>query len=209
MKWFALVAAVIATTVYGWSAAMPSRDAHRFRLTVEVDTPDGPRGGSRVIEVERKEGRWPVPGPRHVFRVRGEAVFVDLGPGRDLVAVLAHGENAQDVSQIITLWVEAYGHSRWDEDVWSGRWELRGAVELRPPLIPTLVTFADPFDPATVRVVQPHEFEQVFGQGFRFRRATLEMLPDSVPVTRGVIERHLPWDIREWLTPRRFRRQDP
>lgn len=105
MKWFALVAAVIAAVTYGWSAAMPSRNAHRFRLTVEVNTTYGPRSGSSVVEVEREDVRWiPVPGSRYMFRVRGEAVFVDLGGGRNLVAVLTHGDNAQDVSRINSFW---------------------------------------------------------------------------------------------------------
>lgn len=77
-----------------------------------------------------------------------------------------------------------------------------------------------------MRVVRPGEFEAVFGPGFRFRRATLEMVPTSVPVTSGAIERRLPWlvgmrtnlagtrgistnDLREQLNPFNFRRQDP
>lgn len=181
----------------------------------------------------------------YAFRVRGEAVFLDLGAGRNVVAILAHGENAEDVSRVITLWVEAHGNKQWDEDVWSGRTELRGVVELRPrgvvelrpPLIPTLVTFADPLDPSTVEIVRLEEFERVFGPGFRFRRATLEVVPtgwwpasvlglSGVPFTKGVIEQRLPWlagmttnlagknytstnDIHQQLGPRSFRRQDP
>ena len=181
---------------------------------------------SSVVEVERKRIRWPVPGSRYTHLVRGEAVYVDLGSGRNVVAVLAHGENAEEVDRINSFWVEANGRYRYDEDVWSGREELRGAVELKPPLIPTLVTFTDALDPDTVRVVRSGEFEEVFGPGFRFRRATLEVVPASVPVTSGVIEQRLPWlvgmttnlagtrgrstnDIRERLSPRRFKRQDP
>lgn len=78
-----------------------------------MDTPDGSRSGSSVVEVEK----GPNAPSRHAFRVRGEAVFVNLGSGRNVVAVLAHGENAEDVDQVITLWVEAHGHERWDEDV--------------------------------------------------------------------------------------------
>jgi hypothetical protein len=166
-------------------------------------------------------------------------VFLDLGGGRNVVAVLAHGGNAEDVDRITSFWIEAYGHERSEEDdVWSGHKALRGAVELRPPLVPTLVTFADSLDPSTVRVVRPGEFEEVFGPGFRFRRATLEVVPTGwwpasalglspgVPVTSGAMERRLPWlvgmttnlagtrgrstnDIRERLNPRHFKRQDP
>lgn len=228
MKWLAVVVALFAAA-WAWIALAFPDHAHRFRLTVEVDTPDGVRSGSSVIEVERRDYGWvPVasPGGGRVFLVRGEAAFADLGAGRNVVAVLAHGDNAQDVSRIITLWAEAHGRKRWYEDVWSGRTELRGVVELKPPLVPTLVAFADPLDPSTVRVVRPEEFEAVFGPGFRFRRATLEVVPTSVPVTRGVIERRLPWlvrmktnlagkrststnDVKERLGPRSFRRQDP
>ena len=99
-------------------------------------------------------------------------------------------------------------------------------VELRWPLIPTFVSFADPLDPSTVRVVPRWEFEQVFGLGFRFRRATLEMVPASVPVTGVAIEKRLPClvgmttslagtritftnDLRERLNSRHFIRRDP
>ena len=229
MRWLAIVMALLAA-VWAWIALGFPDHAHRFRLAVEVDTPDGLRSGSSVIEVERRAYGWvPVysPGRGRVFVVRGEAVFVDLGLGRNLVAVLAHGDQAQDVDRVTSFWIEAHGRQRSEEDdVWSGRKELRGVVELRPPLIPTLVTFADPLDPATVRVVRPGEFEEAFGPGFRFRRATLEVVPASVPVTDGVIERRLPWlvgmttnlagtrvaftnDLRERLNPRHFKRQDP
>lgn len=224
MRWLAFAAAMVAAAAFAWMALTPLRDAHRFRLTVEVETPDGLRSASSVVEVERKRIRLPVPGGRYAHLVRGEAVYVDLGLGRNVVAVLAHGDNAEDVDRINSFWVEAYGRYKYDEDVWSGRKALRGAVELRPPLIPTLVTFADRLDPGTVQVVRPGEFEAVFGPGFRFRRATLEVVPESVPVTTGVIERRLPWlvgmrtnlagtrtaftnDIRERLTPLEFKRQ--
>ena len=93
---------------------MPSKDVHRYRLTIEADTPDGPRDGSSVIEVERRtRPAWiPAPGPRTEYRVRGEAVFVDLGSGRNLVAGLAHGENAEDVDRIISFWVQGSRMSR-------------------------------------------------------------------------------------------------
>ena len=229
MKALAMVVAVTAAA-WAWIALGYPDHAHRFRLAVEVDTPDGIRTGSSVIEVERRDFGWvPVysPGKGVVFVVRGEAVFVDLGEGRNVVTVLAHGGNAEDVSRINSFWIEAHGRQRSEEeDVWSGRTELRGVVELRPPLVPTLVTFADPSDPKTVRVVRPQDFEAVFGPGFRFRRATLEMVPASVPVTDGVIERRLPWlvgmttnlagtrfrstnDIKERLGPLSFKRQDP
>lgn len=76
----------------------------------------------------------------------------------------------------------------------------RATAELRPDQLPMLVTFANLHDPSTARVVQPNEFEQVFGSGVHFHRASIEMTND--PITRG-IESNLPWWDRPlpWLTP--------
>ena len=64
--------------------------AYRYRLTVEVDTPDGVKTGSSVSEVDTEvAGGYSIPTPGRVTnRVRGEAVTVDLGEGRVLFALL-------------------------------------------------------------------------------------------------------------------------
>ena len=61
----------------------------RYRMTVEVDTPQGLRTASSVIEVEVSD-----PGPNSLpeaginTKVRGEAVAVDLPGGKVLFALL-------------------------------------------------------------------------------------------------------------------------
>jgi hypothetical protein len=201
MKWLAILLAVGLAVWAVMAFAFPTY-THRYRLTIEVDTPQGVRSGSSVIEVERSDQRWVlIAQGRYVFDVRGEAVFVDLGDGRNLIALMAFGPRAENVDQMISLWVEAYGHYKWDEDAWSGRTKMQGPIELKPPLIPTLVTFSDLSDPKTARVVyatgaivrdqilsngrQPRivgqgvlfdELGNVFGPGYRFRRATIQMV---------------------------------
>ena len=63
---------------------------YRYRLTVEVDTPDGVRTGSSVIEVSTAvSGKYSIPDPGKVSkRVRGEAVTVDLGQRGVMFALL-------------------------------------------------------------------------------------------------------------------------
>jgi hypothetical protein len=61
----------------------------RYRLTVEVMTPDGPKSGSSVIEVSYSSTR-PIPNPG-IWRsdtITGEAVYVDLGRGKNLFVTL-------------------------------------------------------------------------------------------------------------------------
>jgi hypothetical protein len=53
-----------------------------------------------------------------------------------------------------------------------------------------MVTISDVNNANSVRVVWPDEFEAVFGPGYRFKRAWIELTKD--PVTRG-IEKRLPF----------------
>ncbi|MEL7519551.1 MAG: hypothetical protein AAFN48_11435, partial [Pseudomonadota bacterium] len=63
---------------------------YRYRLTVEVDTPEGLKTGSGVIEVERDAASAVVNPSAAVLRtrIRGEAVAVDLPGGQTLYALL-------------------------------------------------------------------------------------------------------------------------
>jgi hypothetical protein len=78
-----------------------------------------------------------------------------------------------------------------------------GAVPVTGALIPLLVTFSDPGDPATARAVPPDDLEAALGNGFRLHGVSAEVVPNGLwpldfggplgePVTRG-IEAKLPW----------------
>ena len=202
------ILALVAVAIYvAWAVAYPTY-THRYRLTIEVDTPEGVRSGSSVIEVTRNDARLlRFGGAQYIFKVRGEAVFIDLGAGRNVIGLLAMGAYAQFIDPLISLAIEAYGYDKWDEDAWAGRRPLQGPVELKPPFIPTLVAFSDLSDPKTVRVVyaadvresagprrQPYvavdRLAEFLGPGVRFERARLEATRDDVTRT---IEQKLPW----------------
>jgi hypothetical protein len=70
----------------------------RFRLTIEVETPDGIKSGSSVIETTFWEsaGWGPIEARGVRAEARGEAVFVDLGHGSFVVGLLGWGPIAQD-----------------------------------------------------------------------------------------------------------------
>jgi hypothetical protein len=176
---------------------------HRYRLTIEVDTPDGLKSGSSVYEVTRRDERWIlIAQGRYISTTRGQAVFVDLGGGKNVVGLMAFGDTATDVDRMTTLHIQAFlSHAqRFDEDVWNGQTRLHGTRELTGDLIPTLVTFSDLNNPETARVVWPQEFPGVFGPGYTFRRETIEILPSGwlagwfqdLRPTQG-IERKLLW----------------
>src|SRR3979409_2172758 len=77
--------ALVAALVIGDQIRI-NRPGHKYRLTVEVETPQGLKSGSGVLAVhpDRSYSRG-----GHT-RTIGDAVMVDLGGGKNLIALLAH-----------------------------------------------------------------------------------------------------------------------
>jgi hypothetical protein len=200
MKFVGILVAAAVAIYLGILLAFPSY-THRYRLTIEFDTPAGVRSGSSVIEVTRKDVRWIlIAQGRYEFDVRGEAVFVDLGANKNVIGLLTHGPNGGSGDGMISLPIEAYGYYRWDEAAWAGKAKMEGPVEIKPPLIPTLVTFTDLTDPNTGQVVYAvtHQsarrarrkaqsvvtasvdrIKELLGPDVSFRRALVEHLAPS------------------------------
>src|SRR3954447_11323414 len=82
-----------------------NRPGHKYRLAVAVQTPDGVKSGSGVLSVHPDRGY-----SRNGSTVtKGDAVVVDLGGGRNLVALLAHtDEKGLDLDGIHYVALRAY-----------------------------------------------------------------------------------------------------
>jgi hypothetical protein len=217
MKWSAIFVAAIAITYAAYSLFYPTT-SYRFKLTLNVNTPEGLKSGSSVMEVrDRRYPAWTTRGESSgESHLVGDAVFVDLGPARDgkpqnLVALLTLGVRGENPN-LYFLPGMAF------EPLWKQRLAapgFRGAsselpklppgtkAELRGKLIPTMVTIGDLNDPKTARAIQPDGFSKAFGAGVTLQSATIEMVPAGTwpltllgiggePVTRG-IEKKLPW----------------
>jgi len=165
----------------------------RYRMTVEVETPQGLRAGSGVIEVKLSDPGWGgMPTEGTSARVRGEAVTVDLPGGRVLFALLRSPFN-YDAAAV-------YPYDALKPSRYRGEYALvertkemkriRGAGVLPEKSYPRLVTFDDLADPASVRLVDSENLAATFGEGVRLRRITVQITHD--PVTAG-IEQKLPW----------------
>lgn len=201
-KWAGLLG-LLAVLVIGDQIRI-NRPGHKFRLTVEVTTPDGIKTGSGILAVvpDRNYNR----GGRTT--TRGEAVFVDLGQdgakGRNLVALLAHRQGAKlDFDDINYVALRAYGAARGSRVSFNDIQRQTGVVPLEGDLVPVLVSFGDPRDPGTARLVAGDNAAAVLGEGYAIRGLTVEVVPNGFwpidfggalgePVTRG-IDAKLPW----------------
>src|ERR1700742_981726 len=195
-KWFGPIA-LLALLVVGDQIRI-NRPGHKYRLTVEVETPEGVKQASNVLAVfpDRGYSRG-----GHT-RLGGEAVFVDLGGGKNLVALLAHREKSLDLDGMNYLALRAYAAARGSRVSFNQMSQMNGQAAVTGGLSPVLVTFADPKDPGSARTVVPDDAETVLGKGFRLHGVTAEVVPKGwwpvdfggplgEPVTRG-IEAKLP-----------------
>jgi hypothetical protein len=175
-----------------------NRPAHKYRLTVEVETPEGTKSASGVMSVhpDRSYSRG-----GHT-RTKGDAVWVDLGGSKNLVALLAHIDKTLDLDAMNYVALRAYKAAGRNVS-FNEMSRLTGTVPVTGALIPVLVTFTDPKDPATARAVLPDDVGASLGNGFRLQGVSVEVVPNGAwpldfggplgdPVTRG-IEAKLPW----------------
>jgi hypothetical protein len=196
-KWVGPLA-LLATLVIGDQIRI-NRPGHKYRLAIEVETPQGVKSASGVIAVhpDRSYSR----GGR--TRAVGDAVFVDLGGGKNLVALLAHLDKTLDLDAINYVALRAYTAAGGQRVSFNEMNRLTGSVPVTGALIPVLVTFTDPSNPGTARTVQPDEAEAVLGKGYRIHGITAEVVPNGLwpldfggalgePVTRRILAK-LPW----------------
>jgi hypothetical protein len=180
------------------------RPDHKFRLLVEVDTPSGVKSGASVLSVtpNRSYG-GSTSGESAGPQTKGDAVFVDLGEGRNLVALLAVGAPA-DVDAINYLAMRSFTAA-------GRRVQFRDMKKTTamPPapvtgdLVPVLMTFKDVNDPKSAELVTAANIESVLGAGIKLRDITVVTVTNGfwpldvggvlgTPVSRG-IEQQLPW----------------
>lgn len=188
MKRLGIAFAILIACVVLYRLKYPTY-TYRYRMTVNVEVDGEMRSGSSVIEVRVTEQPAIIINPIST-RTEGEAVFVDLGGQRSLVALLASGDYALDQefpNYVVPLLFRSETNGRL-----ASIPSLRGKRELggKDLPTPTLVTFSDANNSATLKVVRPEQLERAFGSNVHWRGVVIEMTTD--PVTHG-LEARLPF----------------
>ncbi len=176
--------------------------SERYKMTVEVDTPDGLRTGSAVREVWKPlDIPFPALGETSNYpNLSGEAVVVDIGDKRHLFALLASNQWGREFSTSVRL-NYLYDHRNKPPvkidgpvEIWpipakssSYAYGFEHGMETPTPLF---IAFHDEQDPSTVFVVDKKDAANSLGSGFDIRRITVERTSD--PVTQ-IIDQVLPW----------------
>ncbi|MEZ4104302.1 MAG: hypothetical protein R3B60_03370 [Candidatus Paceibacterota bacterium] len=225
MKKFFVIFLIIVVAVITYYKFTYPTFTYKYRMTVEVETPEGIKSGSSVIEVRTEQ--WPEwisglsGGNTENSYVTGESVFVDLGDEKNIVVLLAAGSYAQIENAIVYLAPQAFLNVGFPESssglksIWASRLSKMTSekIEVRPELVPTMVSFQDLDDPKSVQLIYAadryevvnkqgwreyprkvviNDFNTKFGDGYELKGVWLELTDD--PITKGLEEKLLWWN---------------
>lgn len=168
---------LIAAAFLYWQLRYPTH-TYRYKLTVEVDTPEGVRSGYAVREVTWRDGPMiTMEAPAGTMKERGEAVAVDLPSGQTLFALLY--SNNQGVTARL-----AFGTSRlkppYDMGVVDVLIPKRKNSVWGQDGYPRFVVFRDLEDLQSVEKLDPSSFSSVLGEGYELRRVTAELTNEAI-----------------------------
>jgi hypothetical protein len=196
-----LCAALALTGCAGRSAT------YRYKLTLSLNTPGGVKTGSSVVQIHSAHIYF-ITGDGKGEEARGEALYIDLGPGRPpLIALLTHirrfDEVAKDGHPYHYRWWEASPTGVLADVCLGGAGSLdvielalqfnehcRRPLPITPADLPDLVTFTDANDPKSVLLIDANNLSATLGLGVSWRSITLEATDE--PLTKE-IDVHLPW----------------
>lgn len=176
---------------------------YRYRLKVEIETPDGIKSGESVIAVRTAmTGENSFPTPNTIFKsAQGQAVEVSLGSRGTVFVLLCDGPKITwpvDVMPAMTPYNKRDNkdHRGRQENMFQRmlsrkqRFDLQDRPEGDPRNRPTLVYFDNIQRPETVKIVAWKDLEARFGHGVRVHRVSVQMT--DAPVTTG-LEKKLHW----------------
>ena len=198
-KWVLAPVAVLCGLGWGYFQINYPTCTFRYKLTAEVITPDGLKTGSSVIEVSYSHYPDSGGGPSANLGIVGEAVYVDLGSGKNLFVTLtsAHSgrntsldsvsrnfENSRGPMSALALPLKVFNfvwHFGQEHQLCSNFASLGvdriGTVSFEN--FPTIVTFRQLEEPNSLEVVQPENLSTVLGSGFSFGRLTITPTKDQ------------------------------
>lgn len=163
---------------------------YRYRIVVEALVNNEVKSGSSVVEVTTWDsGGWgfsEAAGIRQ--KITAEAVFVDLGNDRNVVALLRFPQRNMDFIGGLAEWAFEPYYPGLD---WKSVSKIKGQVELSANLMPYLVSFSDRFSPDSAILIHGTNLESVLGTGSRLKRIYIEMT--DAPVSKGLLQTQLPW----------------
>ena len=171
------------------------RYSWRQKLTVTVETQAGEVSASSVSQVSWAKHWIRSDGMGWDYDLTGEAVVVEVMPGRYLFALLGSPGRSEYMGTVAAVSINGRDLQWIDgalfDEVRDRRDRAAGVITLPEVQYPMMVTFGDIADPTSVKIVDSAKLAASFGLGVRLKAVTLEVTDEAVTV--GRIEGVLGW----------------
>ena len=188
----------------------------RYKITAEVETPEGMKTGHSVLEFQgNMSGSIFGAMGGSGFNVRGEAIAVDLAPGQMLFVLLSAPRDADFAANALnsikiakndsTAPTDRAGETAQTEHMFARLRANRGVYTLWIPKgqprdetlagVPYFVHFRNIADPKSVEQVDPDNLAKSFGHGVKLKALTIQITDETV--TTGIQKRLI------WLSDQR------
>ncbi|WP_373502425.1 hypothetical protein [Aestuariivirga sp.] len=174
------------------------RYSWRQKMTVTVETPAGEVSGASVSQVGWAKHWIRTDGMGWDYDLTGEAVVVEVTPGRYLFALLKGAGTTEYMGSVAAASIAGRESRVIDgelfDEVRDRRDRAAGVIAVPAYQYPMLVTFGDISEPMSVELVDPDNLAASFGPGVRLKSVTLEVTDEAVstPTLNKLLE---------WLGP--------
>tara|TARA_R110000787_G_scaffold15402_8_gene47623 strand:+ start:9656 stop:10330 length:675 start_codon:yes stop_codon:yes gene_type:complete len=201
MTRFSIVSAMLMVSLFLAGCSKQEVD-YKYKITVEVETPDGVASGSAVRHLKYQST------PFAIIQT-GEAVMIDMPNGKTLFKLM--DIDTRDI-HFATFYWDDFTQAREKRDYKRKDFKvlLDEAKEskrcFRYPSIadaternidyPQFVYFDDGQDPNSVQIVDPGDLETSFGEGYKLKQISVQMTEE--PVSHK-IQKRLAWLKTGWL----------
>jgi hypothetical protein len=169
----------------------------KYKITVEIETPEGIKSGSAVREISNSVPTIDLPDVGNAADVRGEAVVIDLGNRGTLFALISDRSDEELYKAFPTQGPSTAKGIQYYNTLKPG---MKADLKTSHP---TMVMFKDINDPKSVTLVYGHRFdikeqkevfvdnfESIFVTGIKLKGITIEITDQ--PLTKK-IDKLLSW----------------
>ena len=165
---------------------------YRYRMTVEVETPEGVKTGSSVVEIYNNQ--IPVSmaglfgGHYNWMNIEGEGVFVEIGDGKILFLDKISNDHIMDIL-VDTFPIPIVDEK--DKKIVYRIDNIREVMKYYGTLInskaevseknfPTMLAVVNKNNQEDIQRVNSENMEEVFGEGIKLKRVVIEMTQNAV-----------------------------
>ena len=193
-SWSVAVAiGVIALGVIIYNLANPWH-TYRYRLTVDLDVDGKSLSQSKIYQISKADSPlrkyFAFESGTEIRDVEGEALYFDLG-AKPLVITLSGPSDSKGPTSVVVLAQHMLKVNDWNSPVLQEAMKKGTKVSVPIDKLPWMITFDDPADPNSVRLIDPDNLSAVFGRNVSVSSASLEMTtkrPSKIEIFQ-----HLPW----------------